>query len=121
MTSLKKKLLETLKDLSYEELEQFKRLLRRTEMKRGLPTIPRRRMKMADRVEIVEQMVEIYGQQSEQVTRKVLKKMRRTDLVQRLSDISSGSKGETKKTKTPTLHNHHASHKCAINRFYKSQ
>ncbi|XP_031169368.1 NACHT, LRR and PYD domains-containing protein 1 homolog [Sander lucioperca] len=50
-------------------------------------------METADRDEMVELMVEIYGHQSVEVTREVLMKMNRRDLVQRLSDISSGSKG----------------------------
>lgn len=94
MTSLQEKLLETLEDLSYGELEQFNWLLQHKQMKEGLPRIPRHQLEMADKGETVELMVEIYGQQSVEVTREVLKKMSRTDLAQKLSDISSGSKGK---------------------------
>ncbi|XP_074508767.1 uncharacterized protein LOC141778417 [Sebastes fasciatus] len=92
MTPVQEKLLETLKDLSDGELEKFKRVLQYIKMEKSLPIIPRRRMEMADRVRMVELMVETYGQQSVEVTREVFKKMNRTDLVERLSDISSGSK-----------------------------
>ncbi|XP_078027614.1 uncharacterized protein LOC117265273 isoform X7 [Epinephelus lanceolatus] len=94
-TSLMEKLLETLKDLSYGELEQFKHVLQRTRMKKDLPEISSQRMEMADRDEIVELMVEIYGEQSVEVTREVLMEMNRTDLAERLPEISSGSKGSS--------------------------
>ncbi|XP_045901969.1 uncharacterized protein LOC123968962 isoform X2 [Micropterus dolomieu] len=96
MTSLQEKLLETLEYLSDRDLKKFNRVLQYTNIKEGLPRIPRHRMEMADRVETVELMVEIYGQQSVEVTREVLKKMSRTDLAQKLSDISSGSKGPSR-------------------------
>ncbi|XP_038566685.1 NACHT, LRR and PYD domains-containing protein 1 homolog isoform X2 [Micropterus salmoides] len=96
MTSLQRKLFETLEDLSFGELQQFKCLLQHKHVNEGLPRIPRHQIEMADRFEIVELMVEIYGQQSVEVTREVLKKMSRTDLVQKLSDISSGSKGPSR-------------------------
>ncbi|XP_037640180.1 apoptosis-associated speck-like protein containing a CARD isoform X1 [Sebastes umbrosus] len=92
MTRLKKKLVETMEDLNYRELQQFKQLLQDTVMKKGLLRISRQRMKMADRDEIVELMVKAYGQQSVEVTKKVLMMMNRTYLVQKLSEISSGSK-----------------------------
>ncbi|XP_068591178.1 uncharacterized protein [Cebidichthys violaceus] len=93
MTSVQEKLLETLEDLSYGELEQFKHILQRTRMKKGLPRMSRQRMETADRHEIVELMMEIYKQQSVEVTSDVLMEMNRRDLVKRLSDFSSGSKG----------------------------
>ncbi|XP_035528367.1 NACHT, LRR and PYD domains-containing protein 1 homolog [Morone saxatilis] len=93
MTSLFEKLLGTLEDLSSGDLEQFKHVAQYMKMKEVLPRIPRHQMEMADgRDEIVELMVKIYGQQCVEVTREVLKKLNRTDLVERLSDISSGSK-----------------------------
>ncbi|KAM6935595.1 uncharacterized protein PEZ65_005936 [Lycodopsis pacificus] len=92
MTSAWEKLLETLEDLSYGELEQFKLVLQRTRMKKGLPRMSRQRMETADRDAIVEMMMEIYKQQSVEVTSEVLMEMNRSDLVKRLSDFSSGSK-----------------------------
>ncbi|XP_037642068.1 uncharacterized protein LOC119497756 isoform X2 [Sebastes umbrosus] len=96
MTPVQEKLLETLKDLNDGELEKFKHVLQYTKMEKSLPIIPRRRMEMADRVGIGKLMVETYGQQSVEVTREVFKKMNRRDLVERLSDISSGSKGPSR-------------------------
>ncbi|XP_075962778.1 uncharacterized protein LOC142965629 isoform X3 [Anarhichas minor] len=92
MTSVREKLLETLEDLSYGELEQFKLVLQRTRTKKGLPRMSRQRMETADRDGIVEMMMEIYRQQSVEVTSEVLMEMNRSDLVKRLSDFSSGSK-----------------------------
>ncbi|XP_067456888.1 A-kinase anchor protein 9-like [Thunnus thynnus] len=93
MTPVKEKLLETLEELRFGEFLQFKDILQKLQMKE-FPRIPRVRIEMAqNKVDLVELMVEICGQQSVEVTREVLKKMNRTDLVQRLSDTSSGSKG----------------------------
>ncbi|XP_073340777.1 NACHT, LRR and PYD domains-containing protein 1a allele 5-like [Pagrus major] len=93
---LQQKLLETLKDFSPGDLEKFKHVLLYTKMKEGLPSIPRHRLETADRVQTVKLMVERYGQQSEEVIREVFNKMNRRDLVQRLSDISSGSEGPSR-------------------------
>ncbi|XP_073340776.1 uncharacterized protein [Pagrus major] len=95
VTLLQQKLLETLEDFSPGDLEKFKHVLLYTKMKEG-QEIPRRRLETADRVQTVELMVEVYGQQSEEVIREVFNKMNRRDLVQRLSDISSGSEGPSR-------------------------
>ncbi|XP_059195830.1 NACHT, LRR and PYD domains-containing protein 1 homolog [Centropristis striata] len=50
-------------------------------------------METAGRVGLAELMVETYGQQSVEVTREVLEKINRRDLVQRFSEISLGSGG----------------------------
>ena len=93
MTPVNEKLLETLEELHLGEIEQFKWLLQHLQMK-DLPRISRSRIERAYGFDLVDLMVEIYGQQSVEVTREVLKKMSRMDLVQRLSDTSSGSKGK---------------------------
>ncbi|XP_067456893.1 uncharacterized protein [Thunnus thynnus] len=90
--TVKEKLLETLGELSLSETEHFKWWLQHLQ-KKDLPRIPRSRVERAYSFELVDLMVEIYGQQSVEVTREVLKKMNRMDLVQSLSDTSSGSKG----------------------------
>ncbi|XP_067456887.1 uncharacterized protein [Thunnus thynnus] len=93
MTSVKEKLLETLEELRFGEFLQFKEVLQDLQMKE----FPRVQIEMAqNKVDLVELMVEICGQQSVEVTMEVLKKMNRTDLVQRLSDTSSGSKGPSR-------------------------
>ena len=94
MTPLQEKLFEALEDLSPLELLGFKQILQFTDITKGLPRLPEHRLEMAGRVEIVKLMEEIYGQQCVELIRKVLKEMNRSDLVQRLSDISSGSEGE---------------------------
>ncbi|XP_034009272.1 uncharacterized protein LOC117500509 isoform X2 [Trematomus bernacchii] len=89
VASLEKKLLETLEDLSDGELEKFKR---------GLQRISSQRLETAGRVEIVDLMVEIYGQQSMEVTMEIVKKMKEDDygLEQKLSNITLGSKGPSR-------------------------
>ncbi|XP_034057097.1 uncharacterized protein LOC117536366 [Gymnodraco acuticeps] len=88
VTSLEEKLLETLEDLSHGELEKFKR---------GLQRISSQRLETAGRVEIVDLMVEIYGQQSMEVTMEILEKMKEDyGLEQKLSNITLGSKGASR-------------------------
>lgn len=89
----RKKLLEILESLSNDELEKFKQVLLYTKKKDGLPRIPSGLMEKTDRVETAKLIEKIYGQQSVEVTSKVLMKVYRRDLVQRLSDISLGSEG----------------------------
>lgn len=95
MTSLHKTLLQMLEQLNKGDLEKFKHVLLYSKIKEGLPRIPRQRMEVSDRRQIVEVMVEIYSQQSVEVTREVFMRINRSDLVQRLSDtISSKSEGK---------------------------
>ncbi|XP_030604841.1 uncharacterized protein LOC115793839 isoform X1 [Archocentrus centrarchus] len=82
-------LFETLKDLRFEDLNEFRLFLKFTCFKMGLPQIERYRNMIE---ELVNQMVDKLGQQSVEVTREVLTDMKRTDLVQRLSESSSGLK-----------------------------
>ncbi|KAI9526274.1 hypothetical protein NQZ68_041559 [Dissostichus eleginoides] len=84
-------LLESLKDLSSDELNQFKSLI---ELEESFPLILRGRLKMANTDETVDLMVKTFSGKCVNMTETVLKKMNRTDLVQRLSDISSGTKEE---------------------------
>ncbi|KAK1894976.1 NACHT LRR and PYD domains-containing protein 1 like, partial [Dissostichus eleginoides] len=84
-------LLESLNDLSSDELNQFKSLI---ELEESFPLILRGRLKMANTDETVDLMVKTFSGKCVNMTETVLKKMNRTDLVQRLSDISSGTKEE---------------------------
>ena len=88
-------LLETLNDFSDQELTKLKWLLQFTYFKKGLPWI---QLEPADRTKVVDLMVERCGQQSVEVIREVFMEMKRTDLVQRLSETSSEPKGEINKT-----------------------
>ncbi|XP_042280637.1 uncharacterized protein LOC121906043 isoform X2 [Thunnus maccoyii] len=91
-TAVRELLLETLNDLSDQELKTLKWLLQFTYFKKGLPCIPWIKLGPADRTEVVDLMVERCGQQSLEVIREVFMEMKRTDLVQRLSETSSGPK-----------------------------
>ncbi|XP_034057050.1 uncharacterized protein LOC117536345 isoform X6 [Gymnodraco acuticeps] len=84
-------LLESLNDLSSDELNQFKSLI---ELEESFPLILRGRLKAANTDETVDLMVKTFSGKCVNMTKTVLKKMNRTDLVQRLSDISSGTKEE---------------------------
>ncbi|KAM8734422.1 uncharacterized protein AB9X84_023225 isoform 2-T2 [Acanthopagrus schlegelii] len=85
-------LLETLNNLSYKELGEFKEILPSIISKKVLPDISSMWSYGADRADMVNEMVHTYGQQSVELTREVLMDMERTDLVQRLSKPSSGLK-----------------------------
>lgn len=101
MKSAEEPLLETLNDLSHKEFKQFKLFLLHTDTKKGHCRIPKHRLRIADKVKTVELMRDTYGQQSVEVIRKVLKKMDRTNLARKLSDIRSSSKGKVDKNNSP--------------------
>ena len=95
MGVVKELLLETLNDLSYEEQKNFAWFLQFTFFQRSLPQIPWSRLLEEDMAElVVDVMVEKYSQKSVEVTREVLMDMNRADLVQRLSETSSGLEGK---------------------------
>lgn len=91
----KKLLIETLNQLSPEDFAEFKSL---TELEKDLSSKPRGRLKTANTQDVVELMEETYRGESVEETRKALMKMNRTDLVQRLSGITSGTTNKTTKT-----------------------
>ena len=101
-------LLEALKDLSEEELDMFKSTLHpfyqlehssSKSMQWKAKYIPFDLLDEADMQGTVCLMVQYCGQQSVEMTKESLKKMKRTDLVQRLSDSSSRPKSKTIKTR----------------------
>ena len=101
MESVIELLLETLKDLSVVELKKFKvSLLSQPEFHGHSLSIPLKRLPIAHVQDMVFFMVQLSGQSCVEKTEKILKTMKRTDLVQRLSDRSSGSKSKTIKRKT---------------------
>ncbi|KAM4581057.1 uncharacterized protein PAE49_005725 [Odontesthes bonariensis] len=93
-TADKQILLETLKSLSKTDLLKFTWLLELTCFQRGVPQIPHYkleyRLMTAEMLNLV--VVEL-GQQWVEVTKEVFMDMNRTDLVQKLSETSSASKG----------------------------
>ncbi|XP_059204489.1 NACHT, LRR and PYD domains-containing protein 12-like [Centropristis striata] len=97
MASLKEKLWITLEDLREEEFKKMKWLLQQADIMHTVvphlqvyPAIPVSRLERADRQDTVVQMVQIYGPHGAlEVTRKVLTKINRNDLVQLLPNIPS--------------------------------
>ncbi|GAA6215420.1 NACHT, LRR and PYD domains-containing protein 12-like [Lates japonicus] len=100
MTSLKETLWVTLEDLKEEEFKQLKWLLHQVDIMHTViphlevyPAIPMTKLERADRQDTVAQLVQIYGPYGAlEVTRKVLIKIKRNDLVQRLPNITSTPK-----------------------------
>ncbi|XP_069381218.1 NACHT, LRR and PYD domains-containing protein 12-like [Paralichthys olivaceus] len=92
MAAVTELLLETLEDLAHEELKIFKWFLQQAEILEGFPAIPKSHLEKADRLDTLDLIVHTYNEHSMEVTMKVLTKINRNDLVQRLSSISSGSK-----------------------------
>ncbi|XP_047454090.1 uncharacterized protein LOC125015984 isoform X6 [Mugil cephalus] len=92
LAAIRELLLETLKDLSKQELSKVQWLLQYTCFQKNLPQIPPRESVTGDSAAVVDQMMTTCGQQSLEVIMEVLMDMNRTDLVQRLSETSSGPK-----------------------------
>ncbi|XP_059195846.1 uncharacterized protein LOC131976713 isoform X1 [Centropristis striata] len=92
MSAVKQLLLETLNDLSDKELEKFKWILEETVMLKNLLSRMSPIRLTGERAELVDQMLDTFGQQSFDLTVEVVKKMNRIDLMQRLSEPSSGLK-----------------------------
>ncbi|XP_070767739.1 NACHT, LRR and PYD domains-containing protein 1 homolog isoform X2 [Enoplosus armatus] len=95
MAAVKQILLETLKDLSLNELKKFKWLLPFTYFQKSLPQISWSKLDWVDSVDLLVDMM-VKNQQSVEVTKEVLMDMNRTDLVKRLSETSSGLKGPSR-------------------------
>ncbi|XP_078140915.1 NACHT, LRR and PYD domains-containing protein 3-like [Centroberyx gerrardi] len=92
MGTVKELLLETLNDLGDEELKIFQWFLQQAEILEGFPAIQKSRLEKANRLDTVDQMVQTYSENTLKVTKTVLGKINRNDLVQSLSNSSSGSK-----------------------------
>ncbi|XP_053191561.1 E3 ubiquitin-protein ligase TRIM21-like [Scomber japonicus] len=86
----KEDLLKTLEDLRDEEFEDFKCLLKEESLA-GHQTIKASQLQNAERQDIVDLMVQTYQLPGAvEATKKLLKTINRNDLLQSLSDISSG-------------------------------
>ncbi|AWP18422.1 putative NACHT LRR and PYD domains-containing protein 12-like [Scophthalmus maximus] len=100
MTSLKETLWLTLEDLRAEEFKQLKWHLQQADIMHTIVphgeayrAIPTTRLEKADRQDTVDQMVQIYNLRGAlEVTRGVLIKINRNDLVQQLPNITATSK-----------------------------
>ena len=123
MTSVIELLLETLKELRDGQLQKFKKVL--CDFHRYFSVPLWMLWESTDRQDIVFSVVLIYGQQSVEKTREALMEMKRTDLVQKLSDSSSAPKSKTIKKKTfclshnfPKLRNNNDSLYIISNKIY---
>uniref|UniRef100_A0A3B5ASQ7 Pyrin domain-containing protein n=1 Tax=Stegastes partitus TaxID=144197 RepID=A0A3B5ASQ7_9TELE len=81
-------LLEILEDLADEEFEKFKWYLQQAEDLKDFPAISRSKLDNANRMTTVSELKETHNTDAVVVTIKVLKMIRRNDLVQRLSNIN---------------------------------
>ena len=86
-------LLGILEDLSEEEFRKFQWFLQQAEDLKEFPAIPRCKLENADRMTTVSELIETYSKNAVEVTIKVLKKIRKNDLMQRLLNINPTSKG----------------------------
>ncbi|XP_068565221.1 NLR family CARD domain-containing protein 3-like [Cebidichthys violaceus] len=84
-------LLNTLEHLKAEELKTFQRYLQPQWIPEGLLAIPVCQLENADRMDTVDQMVKTYCTNTIKVAIMVLEKMRRNDLVEKLSNTRSES------------------------------
>ncbi|MEQ2223648.1 hypothetical protein ILYODFUR_038779, partial [Ilyodon furcidens] len=82
-------LVETLNQLSPEEFQEFKTLV---ELETGSVLTSSSRPRAGNMQDVMEQMVKMYGGECVEKTKKIFLKMRRHDLVQRLSATDSRAK-----------------------------
>ncbi|XP_028996609.1 NLR family CARD domain-containing protein 3-like [Betta splendens] len=82
-------LLRVLKDLEDNELKEFKWFLQKAEVLGQFPIIPKSRLDKADRTDTVDQMLQTYCETTLEVTKKVLRKLHRNDLVKILTEPNS--------------------------------
>uniref|UniRef100_I3KS55 NACHT domain-containing protein n=1 Tax=Oreochromis niloticus TaxID=8128 RepID=I3KS55_ORENI len=75
-------LLRALKDLGDNELKEFKWYLQKSDVLERFPIIPKSKLDKADRPDTVDQMLQTYCENVLEVTKKVLRKLDRNDLVQ---------------------------------------
>uniref|UniRef100_A0AAZ1X2I7 B30.2/SPRY domain-containing protein n=1 Tax=Oreochromis aureus TaxID=47969 RepID=A0AAZ1X2I7_OREAU len=95
LTSLHADLLNTLDDLGDGEFKKFKWFLQQANIIQGLPTIKKSRLEMTNRWDTVDLMVQTYRLPGAvKVTRKVLERISRNDLLLSLSASRSRAEGE---------------------------
>ncbi|XP_041825782.1 NACHT, LRR and PYD domains-containing protein 12-like [Melanotaenia boesemani] len=85
-------LLAILEDLAEEEFRKFRWFLQQPEDLKDFPAIPRCKLENANRMDTVTELKETYNKNAVEVAVKVLKIIRRNDLVQRLVNINPASK-----------------------------
>ncbi|XP_042259027.1 NACHT, LRR and PYD domains-containing protein 12-like [Thunnus maccoyii] len=96
MAKLKEELWNTLEDLKEDEFKKFKWFLELDDILEGFKGIPVAQLEKAGREDTVDLMVQKHQDHGAlQLTKKVLEKINRKDLVQRLQNSPSGPKAET--------------------------
>ncbi|XP_044045235.1 NACHT, LRR and PYD domains-containing protein 3-like isoform X1 [Siniperca chuatsi] len=99
-TMTKVVLLNTLDDLGKDEFERFKWILKHERLKDS-STILKSKLENAKTWDTVDLMIQTYTLSGAvEVTTQILEKIQRNDLVQSLSDISSGPKGDVSDVET---------------------
>ncbi|XP_024864146.1 NACHT, LRR and PYD domains-containing protein 3 [Kryptolebias marmoratus] len=81
--------LKALKDLEDKEFKEFKWFLQKSDVLGCLPVIPKSKIKNADRTDTVDQMLQTYCENTLEVTKMVLRKLERNDLVKILAGLNS--------------------------------
>lgn len=94
MGTVKEFLLETLNNLTRDEFQRFKWFLHHAETFENVPRIRRAQLEDADRSDIVELMVQTYSVNTIKVTRTVLMKIHRYDLIHNLDATSLKPEGK---------------------------
>ncbi|XP_075999306.1 NACHT, LRR and PYD domains-containing protein 3-like [Genypterus blacodes] len=85
-------LLGALEDLEDGDFKKLKWFLQQADALETFPVIPKGQLQDADRMDTVDLMVATYNENTLEVTIKVLKSIKKNDLAQRLSKISSAPK-----------------------------
>uniref|UniRef100_A0A8C9Z5Q0 Pyrin domain-containing protein n=1 Tax=Sander lucioperca TaxID=283035 RepID=A0A8C9Z5Q0_SANLU len=89
-------LLNTLEDLKEDEFKQFKWYLQQQDLLEGYQSIKVSKLEKAERRDTVDVMVKTFHLHGAlKVTKNVLEKINRNDLVQSLPDTSSGPEGQS--------------------------
>ena len=95
MVKLKEELWKTLQELHKDAFKKFKWFLEDDDILEGFKGIPVAQLEKAGREVIVDLMVQKHQDHGAlQLTKKVLEKINRKDLVQRLQNSPSGPKGK---------------------------
>ncbi len=97
--SVKERLLNKLEHLGDEDFKMFKWLLPESD-------IPKCKLEKADRMDTVDKIIQTYDQQSAEVVKKILEKIKRGDLVKELSSTRTGAQGELQEDNNVTLSDH---------------
>lgn len=105
MATPKEMLLETLEDLGAEDFKKFKWYLQQQGVLEGFRAIRKSRLENADRMDTVDQMVQNYCINTIEVTRMVLGKINKNDLVENLSNTVYEPTGESLKKDMTTSQN----------------